>query len=388
MTKYLVKNISYGIIMLKIGNLSEERKEEEKMKKKMGFAVLSIAAFMFAIHSASALTEYKFDGWYAENGYGSKTKVDENITNLKGNETASGGMYVGPFSKAAKNVKLADGITEEVHVGLDFDEIKEGEYFEASLALKTTNDNNEEKYVSEAVVMSQRVGDKIKLTAGWAKDFEAYIQAKGVYTYQWKMWIETEENAKKTYVQFTLLQGEKEIATTGKIDFDTLTTADTLNPIAEQKDVTVKYLWFCNINVKEGVNIYTEVPTVTLTFVSPIKGEEDEKLEVYKYMSFTESDIEEMIKEIKAAAKEEGYKFEGFYADEKFTTEFDFTKPFEGNVSIYTKLTKIVNKSQTKEEEKNPKTSDMNLALILTSLGLASVGAVLVSRKKLAKVNR
>lgn len=374
--------------MLKIGDLSEERKEEEKMKKKMGFAVLSIAAFMFAIHSASALTEYKFDGWYAENGYGSKTKVDENITNLKGNETASGGMYVGPFSKAAKNVKLADGITEEVHVGLDFDKIKEGEYFEASLALKTTNDNNEEKYVSEAVVMSQRVGDKIKLTAGWAKDFEAYIQAKGVYTYQWKMWIETEENAKKTYVQFTLLQGEKEIATTGKIDFDTLTTADTLNPIAEQKDVTVKYLWFCNINVKEGVNIYTEVPTVTLTFVSPIKGEEDEKLEVYKYMSFTESDIEEMIKEIKAAAKEEGYKFEGFYADEKFTTEFDFTKPFEGNVSIYTKLTKIVNESQTKEEEKNPKTSDMNLALILTSLGLASVGAVLVSRKKLAKVNR
>lgn len=374
--------------MLKIGNLSEERKEEEKMKKKMGFAVLSIAAFMFAIHSASALTEYKFDGWYAENGYGSKTKVDENITNLKGNETASGGMYVGPFSKAAKNVKLADGITEEVHVGLDFDKIKEGEYFEASLALKTTNDNNEEKYVSEAVVMSQRVGDKIKLTAGWAKDFEAYIQAKGVYTYQWKMWIETEENAKKTYVQFTLLQGEKEIATTGKIDFDTLTTADTLNPIAEQKDVTVKYLWFCNINVKEGVNIYTEVPTVTLTFVSPIKGEEDEKLEVYKYMSFTESDIEEMIKEIKAAAKEEGYKFEGFYADEKFTTEFDFTKPFEGNVSIYTKLTKIVNESQTKEEEKNPKTSDMNLALILTSLGIASVGAVLVSRKKLAKVNR
>lgn len=374
--------------MLKIGNLSEERKEEEKIKKKMGFAVLSIAAFMFAIHSASALTEYKFDGWYAENGYGSKTKVDENITNLKGNETASGGMYVGPFSKAAKNVKLADGITEEVHVGLDFDKIKEGEYFEASLALKTTNDNNEEKYVSEAVVMSQRVGDKIKLTAGWAKDFEAYIQAKGVYTYQWKMWIETEENAKKTYVQFTLLQGEKEIATTGKIDFDTLTTADTLNPIAEQKDVTVKYLWFCNINVKEGVNIYTEVPTVTLTFVSPIKGEEDEKLEVYKYMSFTESDIEEMIKEIKAAAKEEGYKFEGFYADEKFTTEFDFTKPFEGNVSIYTKLTKIVNESQTKEEEKNPKTSDMNLALILTSLGLASVGAVLVSRKKLAKVNR
>lgn len=36
----------------------------------------------------------------------------------------------------------------------------------------------------------------------------------------------------------------------------------------------------------------------------------------------------------------------------------------------------------------NPNTSDMNLALILITLGLASVGAVLVSRKKLAKANR
>ena len=37
---------------------------------------------------------------------------------------------------------------------------------------------------------------------------------------------------------------------------------------------------------------------------------------------------------------------------------------------------------------KNPTTNDMNLALILASLGLASAGAVLVSRKKLAKANR
>ena len=79
---------------------------------------------------------------------------------------------------------------------------------------------------------------------------------------------------------------------------------------------------------------------------------------------------------------------EEYYIGLDSDKEFDFTKPFEGNVSIYTKLTKIVNESQTKEEEKNPKTSDMNLALILTSLGLASVGAVLVSRKKLAKANR
>ena len=153
------------------------------MKKKIGFAVLSIAAFMFTVHSVSALTEYKYDGWYTENDYGSKTKVDENITNLKGNATATEGMYVGPFSKAAKDVKLADDITEEVHVGLDFDKIKNGEFFQVSLALKTTDANGDEEYVSEAVVMSQRVGDKIKLTAGWAPKFEAYVTSKGVYTY-------------------------------------------------------------------------------------------------------------------------------------------------------------------------------------------------------------
>lgn len=361
------------------------------MKKKMGFAVLGIAAFMFAIHSASALTEYKYDGWYAESGYGSKTKVDENITNLKGSETATDGMYVGPFSKAAKDVKLADDITEEVHVGLDFDTIKDGEFFEASLALKTVDANSNEQYVSEAVVMSQRVGDKIKLTAGWAPDFEAYVTSKGVYTYQWNMWIEEVENVKKTYVQFTLLQGESEVGTTGKIDFDTLTTADTKNPIADQGDVTVKYLWFCNLNVAKGIDVYTEIPTVKLTFVTPFEDEESEILEVYKYMSFTDKEVEDILKEVKAAAKEEGFEFEGFYADPEFKVEFDFTKPFEADASVYTKLTKIVpdgDGTGSKTEEKNPETSDMNLALILATLGLASVGAVLVSRKKLAKANR
>ena len=357
------------------------------MKKKIGFAVLSITAFLFTIHSVSALTEYKYDGWYAESGYGSKTKVDENITNLKGSETATEGMYVGPFSKAAKEVKLADDIVEEVHVGLDFDKIKNGEFFETSLALKKTEANGGEQYVSEAVVMTQRIGDKIKVTAGWAPDFKAYVTSKGVYTYQWKMWIEEENGTKKTYVQFTLIQGENEIATTGKVDFDTLTTADTLNPIAEQGDVTVKYLWFCNLNVAEGINIYTEIPTVKLTFVTPFENEESFDIDVYEYMSFSADEVAKFKKEMEETAKKEGYKFGGFYGDPEFKVEFDFTKPFEADALIYTKLTKITTVG-SKTEEKNPQTSDINLALILASLGLASVGAVLVSRKKLAKANR
>ncbi len=363
------------------------------MKKKMLFLMAALA-FMVSLPIASALTEYKYDGWQAGDGYGSKTKVDENITNLKGEYSTDSGMYQAPFSKAGKNAKLVDGITEEVHVGLDFDTIANGEFFDVSLALKKTDANGGETYVSEAVVATQREGDKIRVTAGWAPNFKAYVTSKGVYTYQWKMWIEGTGDAKKTYVQFTLIQGKNEIATTGKIDMDSdaLKTSDTLNPIAEQENVTVKYLWFCSLNVARGVNVYTEVPTVNLTFVSPLEDEEDEVLEVYKYMSFSAEEVEDMINEMKAAAKEEGYKFEGFYADEAFTTEFDFTKPFEADTKVYTKLTKITNDESGagntgKKAEDNPKTSDINLALILGMIALGGAGAFVSYKKKNSKAN-
>ena len=64
----------------------------------------------------------------------------------------------------------------------------------------------------------------------------------------------------KTYVEFTLLNGEDVVGTTGIIDFDTITTTDTKNPIAGQDDVSVKYLWFCNIQVENGINVYAELP--------------------------------------------------------------------------------------------------------------------------------
>lgn len=370
------------------------------MKKKMRFAILSIAAFVFAIHSASALTEYRYDDWYAGEGYGTKTKVDENITNLKGELNVEKGMYQAPFSKAAKDVKLADGITEEVYVGVDFDTIANGEFYDVSLALKKTDANGGEQYVSEAVVSSQRSGDKVQVTAGWAPNFKAYISKKGVYTYQWKMWIEGTGNTKKTYVQFTLLQGEDEIATTGKIDFDTLTTSDTLNPIADQGDVSVKYLWFCSLNIAKGLNVYTELPKVKLTFVSPFEDGEESSLDVYKYTSLTPEEAEKLETEFKKIVKEEGYNFEGFYTDKEFTAKFDFTKSFEKDTTVYIKLTKIdgdktaggdskgeTTPTETKPE-KNPTTSDINLALIIGAIVVSAAGIVVTSKKISSKVTR
>lgn len=342
------------------------------MKKKIGLALLSLVAFVFCISSPKALATYNYESWTSGSGYGQATKIDDAVTNLKGESVATGGMYVGPYSKAS-TAKLSDGILEEVHVEIDPSNFDNGEYFEASLALK--NASNE--YVSEAVVMTQKNGNDFVITSGWAPNFSAKVSNKGIYTYQWKMYVEED----KTYAQFTLLMGKRVISTTGKIDLDTIVTTDTKNPIAEQDDVSVKYLWFCNINVKKGVNVYTELPTVNVTFVDPTE-EEDAVLEIYKYCSFTSEELDEVIQILKDAAKKEGYNFEGFYSDEEFENEYNMLQPFTEDVTIYVKASKIeepvkdaTKPTTTQVAEKNPNTSDnVGLYFVLALAGFALVG--------------
>lgn len=342
------------------------------MKKKIGLALLSLVTFMFCISAPKALTDYKYESWVSGSGYGQATKIDDVVTNLKGESVAIDGMFMGPYSKAS-TAKLADGILEEVHVELDPSNFDHGEHFEVSLALKNASD----EYVSEAVVMTQKTGNDFVITSGWAPDFSAKVSNKGIYTYQWKMYVEDD----KTYVEFTLLMGKRVIASTGKIDFDTIVTADTKNPIADQDEVSVKYLWFCGISVKNGVNVYTELPTVNVTLVDPTE-EEDAVLEVYKYCSFTKDELDEIVQILKDAAKEEGYNFEGFYSDEEFKSEYDMLQPFTEDVTIYLKASKIeepvkdvTTPTTTQVAEKNPNTSDnVGLYFVLALAGFVLVG--------------
>ena len=228
------------------------------MKKILSLALCIIFALVLFTTSVSAAT-YTFESFVDGNGYGTKTQVSENVINLKGESTAVGGMYVGPYSKASTS-KLKDGILEESYVEVKMDEVSVGEFFEVSLALK--NASNE--YVTEAVVMSQKTAkNEISLTAGWAPNFKAIINKDGIYTYQWKMFVENN----KPYVNFTLLSGNTVIGTTGNIDMDTINGPDDKNPILEQEDVSVKYLWFCNIAQKAGVNVYTQLPKTEIEFV-------------------------------------------------------------------------------------------------------------------------
>ena len=109
-----------------------------------------------------------------------------------------------------------------------------------------------------------------------------------------------------------------------------------------------------------------------------------ETISVPKGTKFTDEELQQLID---ADLKADKFKLEGFFADKELKNKFDFSKEINADTTVYLKFTELKEETTVKEE-KNPATNDMNLALILASLGLASAGAVLVSRKKLAKANR
>lgn len=277
------------------------------MLKKTIYALFAVLLMGVSVVDVDAATEYTFEGWSTFSGYyGTATKVSDNITNLKGRSDAIGGMYLGPFNKQADKVTLLGGIKEQTHVELNFDTMSQGEFFEVSLALK----NGANAYVSEAVVMTQRITEEqIKLSAGWS-DFEAVVTESGLYTYQWEVYTE----GTKTYVVFSLLNDGEVIATTGKVDMDGIKTADTLNPIAEQENVTVKYLWFCNVNVAKGVNVYTSLPTLVVdekidkevadVILDSVKNDETLK-EIVETNDATVSLVVDPIKEVAEEVKDD-----------------------------------------------------------------------------------
>ncbi len=205
---------------------------------------VGILFFCFFIPSVSALTKWEYNSWQANDGYGKKKQVTSNITNLKGEDVEVGGMKYGPFNKTS-TAKLNDGIVEEVYVGLNKENYNNGDLFEMSIALN----NTASKYLTEAVVMTQKSGDNFVLTANWAKSFKATITENGVYTYKWNFKTSVEG---KILVKFTILNYNEEIDTTGFIALD-----------KDAKDATnVRYLWACNIKAPYGVDIYTELPVL------------------------------------------------------------------------------------------------------------------------------
>ena len=201
-------------------------------------------------------TTYNYDSFIAGEidtaDYGTKENLSDNITNLKGSEELQDGMHCGPYSKASK-AKLADGIEEEAYIELDLDNYANSEFFSVTLGLQ----NAAGEYVSEALVMTQKTNDEFHLTTTWDKDFDLVVKKSGIYTYKWNIYTEGEN----TYVEFSLLDYGELVGKTKKIDLDEASRAtSTKIPIAKEADVSVKYLWFCGIDVANGVNVYAQLP--------------------------------------------------------------------------------------------------------------------------------
>lgn len=208
------------------------------MKKKIfGMVVVFVGLCAFMIPSLSAWT---FSDWNTT--YGSATKVDENITNIKGNLTAEEGMFKGPYSKVSTQ-KLDDGIKEEVNLELKKENFKQSELFE----LTTSLDDSTKNYITETVVFTQKDGDKFVVKFPLDPTFSATIDKDGVYTYRYEMY--KKEN--KVLSKFTILLWDEVIATSKEVE---LTDAN------GKDNVTVRSVWFCNVQVEKGVNVYTELP--------------------------------------------------------------------------------------------------------------------------------
>ncbi len=220
------------------------------MKKFLKLSIFSILLLLLMTGPVKALTVWNYEDWKDGNNYGTKTKISANITNLKGENEESDGMKVGPYNKASK-AKLSDGITEEVYVGLDKDNYQNGDLFELSIALNAQEAQKEPKYLTEAVVMTQKSGDNFVIIANWDKNDGpiATIDSNDVYTYKWEF-KKTSDN--KLQVKFTILNYGKEIGTTGFVELEVANV---------EKATDVRYLWACNIKANYGVDIYTTLPS-------------------------------------------------------------------------------------------------------------------------------
>lgn len=212
-----------------------------KVKKILGVAMVGLFALIPMIN-VEAKTEFTATDWIIDggDGRGTVTALDDNITNIKGDETESSpGMYYGPYSTKSE-AKLADGITEEVYIELNKDSMTHGELFALTMSLN----NAEGDYVEELLVNTQKVNDEYLIKVGLDPDFSATITEDGVYTYRYTATLEDG----KTYLQFSVLKWDEVIASTDKIDMG-VTEAE-----------SVRRLWFCGISAANGVNVYTTLP--------------------------------------------------------------------------------------------------------------------------------
>ena len=121
---------------------------------------------------------------------------------------------------------------------------------------------------------------------------------------------------------------------------------------------------------------YTIAKPVNITFNA--NGNE-EVVEVPAGSVLTEEELEELKEALMAELEGTNIRFDGFFRDENFEEEFDFSEPFEADTTIYLKLSEVLERGDEKE---NPNTADVNMALILGALLIGGAGLVFTLKNR------
>lgn len=225
------------------------------MKKSIKL-ILCLILLVFILTVNSYATVYNYDSFIDGDGYGTKEKINDNVTRMKGGTDDGDGMLEGPYSKSS-TATLQEGIKEETHVKVDLEKMKDNELFQVSLAVNLKEGETND-YANEEVVTIQKSGDVAYVTASGRSNYIAVIGETGIYTFRWE--INKEDDGVK--IKVSVYNYETLIGTTGEMDFDSIR-----GPVFKElkdknpSDVSVRYLWFNNIKVEEGIDVYATLPS-------------------------------------------------------------------------------------------------------------------------------
>lgn len=122
---------------------------------------------------------------------------------------------------------------------------------------------------------------------------------------------------------------------------------------------------------------FDEENTEVVVNLTLIWTDTTETIQIPYGTTFTEEELQELIDEINESVAEEGLEFVGFYLDEDYNEEFDFSEPVNEDLELYLRFIE-------KKEVTNPETSDINLYIILSLIAVGAFGTALVLKNRLS----
>ncbi|MCI5790260.1 MAG: hypothetical protein MR031_06200 [Tenericutes bacterium] len=155
------------------------------------------------------------------------------------------------------------------------------------------------------------------------------------------------------------------------------------------KDSLATDLIVAEINSKFEEKIgqdFSEENTVVTINLMLTAGNEGTTIQIPKNTTFTEEKLKELIDDVNAELVDENLKLEGFYKDEELSDPFNFDDPITDDTELFLKLVQLrEDGGDSGEENHNPDTADINLALILAIVLGSATGCVVLSKKLKAR---